>query len=82
MMHRRLTFEVGVVDHGEPNQGAEESPVGFDDAISEKVTQIREARFQFVERSEKRVGRSLVGVLPGGETGAVNAVVHFLVNKF
>src|SRR5690606_17317071 len=49
--------------------------------IAEEVAALGEAALEFLQRLEERPARALVRGLPGGESSAIDAVVHALVNE-
>ena len=46
----QIAFEVPVINDVESDEGAEKSPIGFDDAALEKKTAFRQAFLQLIER--------------------------------
>ena len=77
----KVTFEVTVVNDVEPNEGAEEAPVGFNDSIAKQVTTACQSPFHFVQSVEQSFACSFVRLLPSREACAINAVVDILVEK-
>ncbi len=70
-----VALEVAVVDGVEADQGGEQPDVGLGDGVADQVAAVRQPLGQLVEAAEHIAVGRLVLVLPGGETGAVHAVV-------
>ena len=49
-----VAFEVAVVDGIEPDQGAEEPPIRFDNPMAEQIPPARQPLLQLVQRFEQR----------------------------
>ena len=79
-----VALEVLHVDGVEADDGGVEAHICFGDLLSKviRLRMLRQVLLRARQRLEKRVHGGLVGVLGGGETGLVDAVVDVVVGPF
>ena len=77
-----VALEVVVVDRIESQERDEQPPVGFGDLVAGQVALAAQPLFQPVQRLEQWPEGGLIGLLGGGETAFVDAVVHRVVDHF
>ena len=77
----QIAFEVAVIDGVEADERREQTPIGFGDASANEITLTGERLLQAIERGEQVAERLFVGFLAGRKAGAVNAIVHVLVDE-
>src|SRR5262249_28226146 len=76
-----IAFEMTVIDRVEANKGHKKSKICFKQRIAEKVSLPFEPDLQTVKRVEQGKDSLLVGLLRGGKSRPINAVIDRLVNQ-
>src|SRR5215210_2519001 len=76
----QIALEVAVIDGVEANERGKEAPVGLRYAVATQEAPGGENLFPVVQSIEELRNGLFVCLLRGGETGAVHAVVHGLVD--
>src|ERR1043166_8138533 len=76
-----VAFEMTVINSIETDQGAKQTPIGFDDLRAEQKPATGEALFQMVERCEDGATCLFVDRLTSGKTGFLNALVEVFVDE-
>ncbi len=76
----KIALEMAEIDWIEADERGEQAPVRLRQPLADQEALAREPRLEPVERLEQLPERFFVGLLRGGETGAIDAIVDRSIN--